>query len=101
MFSKKRNWEGCKMIFKNWTTELNKKNILRDSLITMLLLGIATLSSFALFYAFNYYGPNIALIYILALIIIGRYTNSYVPGIIASVIGVICVNIFLHTLISP
>lgn len=65
---------------------------LKNTLITTLLLGIATLLSFVLLYASNFESPNISLIYILALILIGRYTSGYVPGLIASVIGVICVN---------
>lgn len=80
------------MNFINFTTENHKKNILQNILITIILLVIATLSSFALFYTFDYNGPNIALIYILALVIIGRYTTGYIPGIVASVVGVICVN---------
>ena len=80
------------MDFKNSTPENHRKNIVKDILVTITLLGIATLSSFALFYAFDYLGPNIALIYILALIIIGRYTTGYIPGIIASIVGVVCVN---------
>lgn len=39
---------------------------------------------------------SVALIYILALIIIARYTDGYWPGLAASVIAVICIN-FLFT----
>ena len=74
--------------------ENTKKSFFKNALITVILMGIATLFSLTLFYISDYYGPNIALIYILALIIIGRYTTGYIPGIIASVIGVICVNYF-------
>lgn len=70
----------------------NKNSILRNTFITIVLLSLATLLSFALFYTSNFDSPNIALIYILALVLIGRYTTGYIPGLIASIIGVICVN---------
>lgn len=79
---------------KNSTYQNTAKTFIKNTLITFATLGIATLFSLALFYTANYYGPNIALIYILALIIIGRYTTGYIPGIVASIIGVICVNYF-------
>ncbi len=70
----------------------SKNSILRNILITVVLLGIATLLSFALFYTSNFDSPNIAPIYILALILIGRYTTGYIPGLIASIVGVVCIN---------
>lgn len=82
------------MIFKTFTEENGWQRFLKNTLITIVLMGIATLFSLALFYTSDYYEPNIALIYILALIIIGRYTTGYIPGIVASVVGVICVNYF-------
>lgn len=65
-------------------------------IITFLGLTIATAFAFLFFYLVPNNGSNIALIYILALIIIVRYTDGYLPGLFASVIAVICVN-FLFT----
>lgn len=56
--------------------------------------GLAASTIFAMF--FSHFAPensgNIALIYILALIITVRYTDGYWPGLLFSVIAVICVN---------
>lgn len=56
--------------------------------------GIAAATIFAMF--FSHIAPdnsgNIALIYILALMITVRYTEGYWPGLLFSVVAVICVN---------
>lgn len=69
---------------------------IRNCIVTFLGLVTATLFAFL----FSYYVPensgNIALIYILALITIVRFTDGYLPGLISSVIAVVCVN-FLFT----
>lgn len=56
--------------------------------------GLAAATVFA--FLFSRFVPensgNIALIYILALIIIIRFTDGYLPGLISSVIAVVCVN---------
>lgn len=82
------------MNFKTFTEESKQQRLLQNILVTIAVMGIATLFSLVLFYTSDYQGPNIALIYILALVIIGRYTTSYIPGIVASVAGVIFVNYF-------
>ena len=53
---------------------------------------IATLLAFLFFYFVPENSGNIALIYILVLIIIVRYTDGYLPGLIFSIVAVICVN---------
>ena len=53
---------------------------------------IATLLAFLFFYFVPENSGNITLIYILVLIIIIRYTDGYLPGLIFSIIAVICVN---------
>lgn len=69
---------------------------IRNCIVTFSGLTVATLFAFL----FSYYVPensgNIALIYILALITIVRFTDGYLPGLVSSVIAVICVN-FLFT----
>lgn len=70
--------------------------VVKNSIVTFCGLAAATIFAFI----FSHFAPdnvsNISLIYILALIIIVRYTDGYWPGLISSVIAVICVN-FLFT----
>ncbi len=68
--------------------------LLKNSLITISALAGATVFSLL----FSHFAPensgNIALIYMLALVITVRFTDGYFPGLFASVIAVICVNYF-------
>ncbi|MCH5258068.1 MAG: PAS domain-containing sensor histidine kinase, partial [Lachnospiraceae bacterium] len=65
---------------------------LRSIIILLFGVVIATLLAFLFFYLVPENSGNIALIYILVLIIIIRYTDGYLPGLIFSIIAVICVN---------
>ena len=69
---------------------------MKNCVVTLSGLIVATLFAFL----FSHYVPensgNISLIYILALITIVRFTDGYLPGLIYSVVAVICVN-FLFT----
>lgn len=67
-------------------------HILLNGFTAMLFLGIATILSFALLHSSDFNSPNISLIYMLAIILIARYTSGYFYGLFSSVIGVICVN---------
>lgn len=66
--------------------------MLKNTVITCSGLAIATAFAFL----FSSFVPenngNIALIYILALVSIIRFTDGYLPGLISSVIAVVCVN---------
>ncbi|MCH5263555.1 MAG: PAS domain-containing sensor histidine kinase [Lachnospiraceae bacterium] len=64
----------------------------RGFIILMLGVVIATLMAFWFFNFVPENSGNIALIYILVLIIIIRYTDGYLPGLFFSIIAVICVN---------
>ena len=68
----------------------------KNIIITLSGLVIATLFAFLFFYHVPENSGNIALIYILALIVIVRYTDGYLPGLFSSVVAVVCVN-FLFT----
>ena len=70
------------------------KPILTFRSLVILLSGvvIATLLAFLFFYFVPENSGNIALIYILVLIIIVRYTDGYLPGLIFSIVAVVCVN---------
>lgn len=79
--------------------------IFKDCLITLSLCSIATMIAFWFFYnisgnpdnlPYNPTNANISLVYITALVMVARFTNGYVYGIIASLVGVVCVN-FLFT----
>lgn len=64
----------------------------RGLLILLAGLTVATLFAFLFFYYVPENSGNIALIYILVLIIIVRYSDGYLPGLIFSIVAVICVN---------
>lgn len=70
------------------TTEQEIKN---NILVTVTTLVIATLLSYFFFLALNSTN-NISLIYVLAIVLIARFTSGYYPGFIASFISVIIVN---------
>ena len=69
---------------------------MKNIIITISALTVATAFAFLFFSLVPNNGGNIALIYILALIIIVHYTDGYLPGLFSSIIAVICVN-FLFT----
>ncbi|MBD5458376.1 MAG: DUF4118 domain-containing protein [Lachnospiraceae bacterium] len=73
-----------------------KSRKITNLIITLSCLTVATALAFIFFYLVPNNGSNIALIYILALIVIVRFTDGYLPGLFSSVIAVICVN-FLFT----
>lgn len=76
---------------------INKfSNKLHDLLITFLLMGTATILAYLFFHFVPNNSANIALIYILALILTARNTSGYLYGIFSSLFCVICVN-FLFT----
>lgn len=63
-------------------------------LITALFLSTATILSFILSTIIPNDSANIALIYVLAAIMIARYTDGYWYDVFASVFSVICINFF-------
>lgn len=65
--------------------------IRNNILVSILIMGIATV----LAQAFFHFGKNttsVAIIYVLAVMLVARYTTGYVTGIIASIFGVFFVN---------
>ena len=65
-----------------------------NTLFTLTLLGIATALAFLFFSFVSENTANIALLYIIAQILIARYTNGYLFGLFSSVFSVICINFF-------
>lgn len=56
-----------------------------------LIMVIATASAL-IFFELSKNATNVAIIYVLAVLLVARFTTGYIPGIAASLIGVICVN---------
>jgi len=70
---------------------MDRKTFWLNCVVTVALLALAT----AMAVGFFHYGRNsasVAIMYVLAVMLIARYTDGYVPGIVASFISVICVN---------
>lgn len=65
-----------------------------NTLFTLTLLGIATALAFLFFSFVSENTANIALLYIIAQILIARYTNGYLHVLFSSVFSVICINFF-------
>lgn len=65
-----------------------------NTFFTLTLLGIATALAFLFFSFVSENTANIALLYIIAQILIARYTNGYLHGLFSSVFSVICINFF-------
>lgn len=70
---------------------MDKKTLIENILLTCFILFVATIGAFAFFYV----GKNttsVAIVYVLAVMLVARFTTGYVPGIVASLICVVCVN---------
>ncbi|MCI8280885.1 MAG: DUF4118 domain-containing protein [Lachnospiraceae bacterium] len=68
----------------------------RNAIFTVLIMGTATFISFLFFRAFPENRINIALIYILALPLIARWTDRYRYGLCSAGLSALCIN-FLFT----
>lgn len=71
--------------------KMEQKLLVENILLTAFILVVATIGAFAFFYV----GKNttsVAIVYVLAVMLVARFTTGYVPGIVASLIGVVCVN---------
>ncbi len=64
---------------------------MKNLIITLIFMAIATILAVPFFYLGNN-TTSVAIVYILAVVFVARYTEGYLPGIVASFIGVICVN---------
>ncbi len=71
--------------------KLHKSERIQNILITSLFLIGATAASTLLLNLGGDSG-NVGIVYMLAIVFISRYATGYIPGIIASLIGVICIN---------
>ena len=71
--------------------QMDFNTLLENILITAGIFIVATVLAIAFFhYSLN--STSVAIIYVLAVMLVARYTTGYVPGIVATFFGVICVN---------
>lgn len=71
---------------------MTRTALIRNTIITSFFLLLATIGSCIFFYATEN-TPNVAIIYMMAVVLIARFTDGYVPGIIASLVGVVFINL--------
>ena len=71
-----------------------KKVIVRDLLISLLIIGAAVALSMGLAQINNDNNPFAMAVFILAVALVARFTSGYFWGIAASVVGTFCVNYF-------
>lgn len=68
-----------------------RKTMGRNVFMTVVIMGISTVIAQAFFH-YSRNSTSVAIIYVLAVMMVARYTAGYVPGIIASMFGVVFVN---------
>lgn len=71
-------------------------SLIHNSILTLLILSLATFASFVLFHLVPENTANVALVYITAVVMIARFTTGYFFGILASLVSVVGIN-FLFT----
>jgi len=79
---------------------MSKKELVWNILVTILALTGATIVSYLLVFVGGH-TANVSIVYMMAVVLISRFSNGYIPGVIASFISVICVNLvftypFMH-----
>lgn len=73
--------------------EMDKGTWKKDLLLTCILLTLATLIAY-LFFEMSQLTTNIAIVYVMFIVLIARYTSGYIWGVFASIIAVIAINFF-------
>ena len=76
---------------KIWYLPKPKQHLL-SLLVSLFIMGVATALAFMYYHVVPENSANIAMIYILALVLISRYTTGYWYGISYSLFAVVCVN---------
>lgn len=71
----------------------DKRNIGKDSLLSLLILVLSTLLGFC-FRSWELHETNIVVVYIFSVLLIARFTKGYLYGISASVISILLFNWF-------
>ena len=70
---------------------MNKKSIIKNSLTTVFILVIAVCFCFII-QGFSEADTHVPLIFVLAVVLVSRFTDGYAYGILASMIAVVGVN---------
>ena len=70
---------------------MDRGTLLKNIEVCVFFLAAATAVSL-IFFHFSQNSTSVAIIYVLTVMLTARYTTGYVPGIVASLIGVVCVN---------
>ncbi len=68
------------------------KLFLKDFILTIIILVLATVISFWFFHAVPENSANVALVYITAIVLTARFTSGYLYGIVASLVSVVGIN---------
>lgn len=76
---------------RNKKKKTKKEIIIQNTLVVILFMVVATISA-VLFFRYSKNSTSVAIIYVLAVMLIARYTDGYIPGMVSSLIGVVCVN---------
>lgn len=74
--------------------QLKRHPILLNSLVTIALLLAATGLAMLLFHFVQEDTPGIAMLYLLAQVLIARYTQRYIPGVLAAIFSVFFTNYY-------
>lgn len=76
-----------------WNVKERNKRILKDSFITLLFMTLATWIGI-LFQCCGLHDTNIVIVYIFSALLISRYTDGYVYGILCTIFSVLLFNFF-------
>ncbi len=71
--------------------KMTARTLSANILVTAVLMVAATIAAQAFFH-YSSNSTSVAMIYVLTVMLVARYTTGYIPGIVASLIGVVCVN---------
>ncbi len=71
---------------------LSRNELVWNILVTILALTGATIVAYILVFVGGH-TANVSIVYMMAVVLISRFSNGYIPGVIASFISVICVNL--------
>ncbi|MDD3252602.1 MAG: DUF4118 domain-containing protein [Lachnospiraceae bacterium] len=70
---------------------MDRKTLAMNTTTTIAIMGVSTIVAEAFFH-YSKNSTSVAIIYVLAVMMVARYTVGYIPGIIASLFGVVFVN---------
>ena len=73
---------------------MNIKEMLKNLAKLIAIVFAATILG-RMFVELIYSGTNIVVVYLLAVLIVARFTSGYLYGIMASVVSLLCYNYFL------